>query len=671
MACPVCYRDVAPANGRCPACGADRSTERRPTAFGDADDEPTNFKKPGASQGASTQPRAPVVHPAQANTPPSAAFGGTLPPQMRVVRPPGAASGGTSPSVHRPAVKPASLQPVASYSSHSMDGTRPAPAPAHLIAAAKATAGVAPPAKLVLMGAAGSVAEFALVQISVLGRSTSATVRLADREVSRKHSQIDVEGAEYVLRDLGSSNGTYVNGKRIFGPTALKEDDEVVIGTSRMVFHAAGPPQPKLAEIVAAKDGDTGELEGVVARIDSKASFLPVDQIRDMNQLKRDYERLRVGHEFSQYVRLERDLSELLERILQVAFDLIAADNGVILLRDAASGELVIQAMRQRKPGQGKVLVSDTLLKQVQATKEGVLTSDAISDDRFQSSHSIIALGVRSAMAVPLLSGDEVKGIMFLDSRERIGAFTTKDLEVLSAVASQASVALENSEYARALEHEAMQRAQLSRFLSPALVEQAARGALELSKGGALTEITILFSDIRGFTSMSEKMPAQEVVKMLNDYFELMVDVVFEHGGILDKFIGDAIMALWGAPVRRSDDATRAVQAAVEMQKKIIEFNADRVAQGKPPLKAGIGVHTGTVVVGNMGSSKALSYTAIGDGVNLASRLCGLAREDQVVISEECATKAGKEKFVLEALPPAKVKNREQPVQIYKVLETL
>jgi adenylate cyclase len=202
-------------------------------------------------------------------------------------------------------------------------------------------------------------------------------------------------------------------------------------------------------------------------------------------------------------------------------------------------------------------------------------------------------------------------------------------------------------------------------------VEQAARGSIELSKGGALTEITILFSDIRGFTSMSEKMPAQEVVRMLNDYFELMVDIVFEHGGILDKFIGDAIMALWGAPVRRSDDATRAVQAAVSMQQKIVEFNADRIAQGKEPLKAGIGVHTGTVVVGNMGSSKALSYTAIGDGVNLASRLCGLAGADMVVISEESAARAGKEKFRLEAMPPAKVKNREQPVQIFKVLEAL
>jgi adenylate cyclase len=527
--------------------------------------------------------------------------------------------------------------------------------------------------RLILKGLPGDVTEYPLGDNNVLGRSTTANVRLADREVSRKHSQIDKEGDDYVLRDLGSSNGTFLNGKRIFGPTKMKDGDEVVIGTSKMEFRlGAGAVKPKNAEIVHSQDSSK-ELEGVVARVGAKANFAPVDQLNDINQLKRDYERLRVGHEFSNYIRLERDLNELLARILQIAFDLIPADNGVILLRDAASHELVIQAMRQRKPGQGKVLVSDTLLAQVQATKEGVLTSDAIADERFASSHSIIALGVRSAMAVPLLntSGEEVKGIMFLDSRERIGAFTTKDLEVLSAIAGQASVALENSEYARALEHEATQRAQLSRFLSPALVEQAARGSIELSKGGVLSELTILFSDIRGFTSISEKMPAQEVVKMMNDYFELMVDILFEHNGILDKFIGDAIMGLWGAPVKRPDDATNAVRAAVKMQSRLKEWNEDRVASGKVPLKIGIGLHTGHVVVGNMGSSKALSYTAIGDGVNLASRLCGVAREDMVVISEECAQRAGKDKFVLEALPPAKVKNREAPVEIYKVLEAI
>ena len=526
--------------------------------------------------------------------------------------------------------------------------------------------------RLILKGPGSEVTEYPLGQSSVLGRSTTASVRLADREVSRKHSQIDREGDDYVLRDLGSSNGTFLNGKRILGPAKLADGDEVLIGTSKMEFRlTSGPARPKNAEIV--HTGKPGELEGIVARTSAKATFLPVEQVQDMSQLKRDYERLRVGHEFSTYVRLERDLNELLRRILEIAFDLIPCDNGVILLRDPHSQELVIQSMRQRKPGQGKVLVSDTLLAQVQLTKEGVLTSDAIADKRFQASQSIIALGVRSAMAVPLLtsSGEEVKGIMFLDSRERIAAFTTKDLEVLSAIAAQASVALENSEYARALEFEATQRAQLARFLSPALVEQAARGSIELSKGGALSELTILFSDIRGFTRLSEKLPAQEVVRMLNDYFELMVDILFEHEGILDKFIGDAIMGLWGAPVKRPDDATNAVRAAVKMQKRVAEWNEERAAQGKEPIRIGIGLHTGQVVVGNMGSSKALSYTAIGDGVNLASRLCGIAGEDMIVISEECAQRAGKDKFVLESLPPARVKNREAPVEIYRVLEAL
>jgi adenylate cyclase len=525
--------------------------------------------------------------------------------------------------------------------------------------------------RLILSGESEAT-EHPLGDSNVIGRSTTADVRLTDREVSRKHSQIDRDGERFVLSDLGSSNGTFLNGKRILAPAALEDGDEVMVGTSKMEFRVTrGGLRAKNAEIV--HTGTTGALEGVVARTAAKATFAPVEQIQDVNQLKRDYERLRVGHEFSNYVRLERDLNELLSRILQIAFDLIPCDNGVVLLRDKGSQDLVIQAMRQRKPGQGKVLVSDTLLAQVQLTKEGVLTSDAIADARFQASHSIIALGVRSAMAVPLLSssGDEVKGIMFLDSRERIAAFTTKDLEVLSAIAAQASVALENSEYARALEHEATQRAQLSRFLSPALVEQAARGSLELAKGGTLTEVTILFCDIRGFTGIAEKLPAQEVVRMLNDYFELMVDILFEHNGILDKFIGDAIMGLWGAPVKRPDDATNAVRAAVKMQKRVAEWNEERAAQEKVPIRIGIGLHTGHVVVGNMGSSKALSYTAIGDGVNLASRLCGVAREDMVVISEECAQKAGKDQFVLEPLPPAKVKNREAPVEIYRVIEAL
>jgi len=212
--------------------------------------------------------------------------------------------------------------------------------------------------RLILKGLPGDVTEYPLGDNNVLGRSTTANVRLADREVSRKHSQIDKEGEDYVLRDLGSSNGTFLNGKRIFTPTRLKDGDEVVIGTSKMEFRlGAGSVKPKNAEIVHSQ-GSSRELEGVVARVGAKANFAPVDQVNDVNQLKRDYERLRVGHEFSNYIRLERDLNELLARILQIAFDLIPADNGVILLRDAHSQELVIQAMRTGKHvGTGRAIL--------------------------------------------------------------------------------------------------------------------------------------------------------------------------------------------------------------------------------------------------------------------------------------------------------------------------
>src|SRR5438128_2979279 len=248
--------------------------------------------------------------------------------------------------------------------------------------------------RMILKGPAGDVTEFPLGENNILGRSTTASVRLADREVSRKHSQIDKEGEDYVLRDLGSSNGTFLNGKRIFGPSKLKDGDEVVIGTSKMEFRLGSVAKPKNAEIVHSDDGKD-ELKGVVARTSAKATFAPVEQIGDVNQLKRDYERLRVGHEFSNYVRLERDLNELLSRILQIAFDLIPCDNGVILLRDPNSQDLVIQAMRQRKPRQGKVPVSDTLLAQLRLTKQGVLTSDAIADKHFQAPHSRIPPGAR------------------------------------------------------------------------------------------------------------------------------------------------------------------------------------------------------------------------------------------------------------------------------------
>ena len=186
-----------------------------------------------------------------------------------------------------------------------------------------------------------------------------------------------------------------------------------------------------------------------------------------------------------------------------------------------------------------------------------MLSSDATMDSRFSGAHSVIMQGIRSTMTVPLLHHDELLGIMHLDSMIATNAFAEKDLQIFAGIASQAAVAIHNSHLARKIEHEAKTRAQFQRLLSPNLVDQVVQGKLQLEKGGALSEVTMLFSDIRGFTSMSESRAPQEIVRMLNEYFELMVDVLFKYEGTLDKFVGDEIIALFGAPVA---DAQRRAQ---------------------------------------------------------------------------------------------------------------
>ena len=149
-------------------------------------------------------------------------------------------------------------------------------------------------------------------------------------------------------------------------------------------------------------------------------------------------------------------------------------------------------------------MLSDTVLKRVPETRQAVLTADAILDSRFSGRESIVAQGIRSAMAVPLLAKGELKGVLFLDTRERTNAFSEKDLKILSGIASQAAIALENADLAQKIETEAVTRAELSRFLSPAVADLVVKGQVELLRQGRLAEVSILFADIRGFTSMAE-----------------------------------------------------------------------------------------------------------------------------------------------------------------------
>jgi adenylate cyclase len=179
-------------------------------------------------------------------------------------------------------------------------------------------------------------------------------------------------------------------------------------------------------------------------------------------------------------------------------------------------------------------------------------------------------------------------------------------------------------------------------------------------------ECTVFNSDIRGFTPMSEGADAQEMVDMLNEYFELMVEVIFKYEGTLDKFMGDGIMAFWGAPVVHPDDAVRSVQAALEQMEALGKFNRKLLELNQPPLAIGMGLHTGPLVAGYVGSSKALSYTVIGDTANTSARLCGVALAGQIILTEATINRLGG-RFEYEELPPAHLKGKEKPTRIFNV----
>jgi adenylate cyclase len=617
-------------------------------------------------------------------------------------------------------------------------------------------------ARLILATAEGQQA-IELRPINSLGRHPNNTIQLLDKIVSKEHCILEQRDGQFILRDLGSLNGTYVNSERVRGEQPLRHGDEIALGSTRARYddgsgplpppaigpgavqnappqqqqqppqawqpapHSPSPSMPQQqAQVPSSAQRPTPgypysqqpmsqqqqpsqgyppshmqphqqpmqspQASSMIAhrppsfsgtRVDvleaaraigtqiaaQTKGFLPFDQIgHDAPQLRLDYERLRITWELTRDIGMERDLDKLLEKILLALFKFVNADRGVILLREE-DGTLHPRAARRRDGTDAPIQISSTILEHVRREKASVLTHDASMDFAASKGKSMILNRISSAMVVPLLHEKEkdVLGAVWLDS-ESLAQFQPKDLEIITAVASQAAMFIENTLLAKKVEQEIIVRDRFSRLVAPNVAEQMISGKLQVKKGGQLIqECSVFNSDIRGFTAMSEGTQAEVIVDMLNEYFEQMVDTLFKYEGTLDKFMGDGIMAFWGAPVAHPDDAIRSVQCAIEQMEALGRFNRQRLEVNKPPLAVGVGIHTGPVVVGYVGSSKALSYTVIGDTANTSARLCSSALSGQIVLSEQTLARVGS-RFEVEEIEPKSLKGKEKPMRRFNVI---
>ena len=513
--------------------------------------------------------------------------------------------------------------------------------------------------------------EYQLNAFNTIGRHPGQNIQIHDRVVSKEHALITMAEGHYWLQDINSRNGTFVNGERIRGRTVLKDRDVVRLGETQLRFMNVDLKAMRGHSVLFQESHDEG-LNAIRSRLDDSIihqSFRPEKLIQNDSQLREDYEKLRAIFELHEATQDEMNLDLLLDRILDKIFELINAARGVILLKNE-EGNLEPCAFRdvstKKSNDVEEIHISQTILKEVSEHHHAILSDDARLDSRFGESHSIVMQGIRSIMCVPLTYSGEFLGAIYLDTQFATGVFTEKDLKIIAVFASQASVKIANTRLSQQAEKEAVARHQLSRLLSPNLVEEVVSGNIRVDQGGILVEATVLFADIRGFTSLSEKMEPQELISTLNAYFEIMVDIIFQHDGTLDKFIGDEIMAVWGAPIAQDDHALRAIRATYEIREALERFNRFRKANGDIALQIGCGINSGMMVAGYLGSSKSLSYTVLGDTVNVASRLCSHAQPNEILISDPLQSIAEQE-FTLDIRSPVLFKGKSKEMGLFEV----
>lgn len=543
-------------------------------------------------------------------------------------------------------------------------------------------------ASLKIIDASGREWQFDLLPESryTIGRAPTNQIVLQDPRASRHHAEIISDDANFTIVDghqVGeelrrSINRLFVNDQAHLEKN-LEDGDVINIGASKLVFeHSAQPVAVKY------DDKPLGQTQLFISANDVMNSVRNREPVgngatkdeRELEDLRRKAKILELLYEMSKTVSTAFDLPTIFDKATEIIFQITPADRVVALLKSEkkAASEIDAQlqtiATKARTPELNdltkKLTVSRTITSKAMNEGFALLSQDTRSDSAFSGIESIVSQGVRSTICAPLVTENATHGVLYADRLDPFATFSVDDLQLLSAIAAQTAIAVETIKAHERLSKEEVARANYSRFMPEYVVKQILEQPDAFKLGGTVQNVTVLFADIRGFTQMSEREKPQKILSLLNRYFSEMTEIIFEHGGTLDKYIGDGLMALFGAPTATAKDAENAVRAAVTMQRRLVDLNEDLHANGFEKIGIGIGLHTGEAIVGYMGSEKRSEYTAIGDTVNLAARLESNALAGQILLSEATAS-AASDSFKFISRTSITVRNRTQPVPLLEV----
>ena len=411
-----------------------------------------------------------------------------------------------------------------------------------------------------------------------IGRSNENDIVLNDFSVSRRHAVLRREGDAWVIYDNQSTNGVKINDRPV-PRSPVVDGDRAGIGTFVLRFREE---KTAAVQTPAAKRSldSTSTCIRPIAEFNRDFGLEKSDEVEPPESTDhRKRAVLDVAYKnkvFEILVQVAKtlisadDVETVLDKVMDLIFEYLPVDRGFLLLEESGALQLRVTRMKSgtRQTTDGTAPYSRTIVDMVLNQKVAVLTSDAQADERFEAGMSIRMQQIRSAMCAPLWNRDSVIGVIHVDSPIHVGTFTEKDLDLLTALANFAAVAIERARLHERVADEKRIRGRLERYHSPQVIEEIIADATATGsfKSAKTKTVTILFADLVGFTSWSEKMGPEELSALLTKFFTLSSDAVFSQDGTIDKFIGDAVMAFFGAPIDQPDHAARAITAALKMR---------------------------------------------------------------------------------------------------------